>query len=103
MGSKSEDGEKGILDNMKLTVIHKDIQEDVQAFVADACLSYKEIVPEVYGKLAKGLKDSLDSKFKPGWNVIVGENYTGSCSVAKNHFLEISICNIRVLVFKSQR
>ncbi|KAI5154179.1 dynein light chain LC8-type [Nematocida parisii] len=100
-GEKAKDSEDILMD-MKIVVNNKDISENIQADVADMCLSFKDFKnPADHAKLAAKIKKSLDSKYTKGWNVIVGESFTGSCSIAKNHFLEISIANIRVLVFKS--
>lgn len=104
-GEKKEekkDEEEDLLKEMKIVVNSKDISEDVQAEVADICLSVKNIKdPLEHGKLSKKIKERLDKKFDKGWNVIIGEKFTGSCSIAKKNFLEISISDVRILVFKS--
>ncbi|KAI5190841.1 dynein light chain LC8-type [Nematocida minor] len=97
-----EKKEEDLFAEKKITVNKKEIPENIQAEVADMCLNAEDIKnPEKYADIATKLKKKLDKKFGDGWNVIIGDNFSGSCSVAKNNFLEISIANVRVLVFKS--
>ncbi|KAH9385919.1 dynein light chain LC8-type [Nematocida major] len=94
--------EDDILNEKTITVKNKEIPESVQAMVADICLSIADIrSPAEHRKLAKKIKEALDKKYEKGWNVIIGESFTGSCSIAKNNFLEMRMANVDILVFKS--
>lgn len=100
---KKAEKEDDLFAKKKIHVDRKEISEDVQAEVADICLAIQNINnPEKYGDVAMQIKKSLDKKFEGGWNVIIGDNFAGSCSIAKNNLLEISISNVRILVFKSR-
>ncbi|OAG29058.1 dynein light chain 4, axonemal [Nematocida displodere] len=87
------------LQDKKIEVLIKDVPEDVQTEVADICMAAPNIGD--YRKYSKLIRDTLDSKFGKGWNVIMGESFAGSCSVAKNGILQIRITGTLILVFKS--
>jgi hypothetical protein len=93
------DEKEDVLNKLKIEVLTKDIPEDVQAEVADICMGADDIAQTK--KYAKKIKDALDKKYGEGWNVIMGEDFAGSCSVAENSLLQIKISGILVLVFKS--
>ncbi|KAI5186015.1 dynein light chain LC8-type [Nematocida homosporus] len=90
-----------VLSDKKIEVITKDIPEDVQSEVADICMNADDLTN--VKKYSKKIKDLLDRKFGSGWNVIMGESFSGSCSVAEKSFLQIKISNIMILVFKSSK
>lgn len=104
---KEEKGKKGekeddLFTKKKIHVDRKEIPEDVQSMVADICLGIGDIDnPEKYLDVAVKIKGQLDKKFQAGWNVIIGSNFVGACSIAKNNLLEITISEVRILVFKS--
>ncbi|KAI5171183.1 dynein axonemal light chain 4 [Nematocida sp. LUAm3] len=90
---------RDILQEKKIEVIAKDINEEIRVEVADLCLSAKDIT-DVKNE-SRRIKDSLDKKFDGGWNVIMGESFSGSCTVADQCFLQLKISGILILVFKS--
>lgn len=91
--------DKSILADRKIEVIGKDVPEDVRSAVADLCVEIKDL--KEFKKNAKKIRDMLERKFDKGWNVIVGESFSGNCTIAEGHYLEICIGDVFILVFKS--
>lgn len=91
--------ETDVLSEKKLEFITKDISEDIQAEVADICTRGSNLKDPK--KCAASIKDTLDRKYGGGWNVIVGEDFTGSCCVAEHSLLQMKVSGILILVFKS--
>ncbi|KAI5189040.1 dynein light chain LC8-type [Nematocida sp. AWRm77] len=96
---EEEKTEKDILSEKKLEILTKDISEDIRAEVADICM--KESNMKDIKKCAKKIKDTLDTNYGAGWNVIMGEDFTGCCSIVDHSFLELKVSGILILVFKS--
>jgi len=95
----SKEGKEDVLTKKKIEVITKEISEDIQAEVADICMSADDITDTK--KYSKKIKTVLDAKYGKGWNVIMGEDFAGNCSIAENSLLQIKISGILVLIFKS--
>jgi len=88
-----------VLSKKKIEVLTKNISEDIQADVADICMGADDITN--VKKYTKMIKGALDKKYGAGWNVIMGEDFSGSCTVAENSLLQLRISGILILVFKS--
>lgn len=95
----AEGKEEDVMDNRKVVVVSKDVPEEVQSLVTDLCIGVDNLDDVITN--SKTVKDKLDKQFNGEWNVIMGRNFAGCCSIAKGFFLQMKIGSMLILVFKS--
>ncbi|KAI5179794.1 dynein axonemal light chain 4 [Nematocida sp. AWRm80] len=96
---KEEKPEEDLLSQKEIEILVAQMPEEIQSEIADICIQADDLSHAK--KYSKIIKDKLDKKHGKGWNVIIGDSFAGSCSVAKGTLLQMKIAGVLILVFKS--
>ncbi len=66
-------------------------------------MALQKFGPTGYGELAGWLKDSVDRRFGPDWQCVVGKKEEfGSClSPTSGHYVNMCVDNVCILLFQS--
>ncbi|XP_036138962.1 dynein light chain 4, axonemal-like isoform X2 [Monomorium pharaonis] len=81
---------------------HSDMPEDIKQEAIEICVTAVEKYPENYEHAARMIKDNLDKKFGPPFQVVVGEAYACAITYQEKSLLYMFIGgNIAVLVWKT--
>lgn len=81
-------------------VMQSDMNDDLQTETLDLIVS---VIERSQGNLelsAKSLKEDMDKKTGPGWNVVIGENFSHSVTYTKNMIFVYFGGNTGVLMWK---
>ncbi|KAH0944738.1 hypothetical protein HN011_000306 [Eciton burchellii] len=79
-----------------------DMPEEIKQEAIETCVTAVEKYPENYEHAARMIKDNLDKKFGPPFQIVVGEAYSCSITYEEKTLLHMFIGgNIAVLVWKT--
>ncbi|KAG5343588.1 DNAL4 protein, partial [Acromyrmex charruanus] len=81
---------------------YSDMPEDMKQEAMETCVTAVEKYSENYEHAARMIKDNLDKKFGPPFQVIVGEAYACATTYQENSLLYMFIGgNIAVIVWRT--
>ena len=81
-------------------VVESDMNDDLQTEALDLVVSAIERASGSLEACAKMLKEDMDKKTGPGWNVVVGENFSHYTTYTKNMLFMYFGGNMGVLLWK---
>ena len=81
-------------------VVESDMNDDLQTETLDLVVSILERCQGNLELSAKSLKEDMDKKTGPGWNVVVGESFSHSVTYTKNVLFVYFNGNTGVLMWK---
>ena len=81
-------------------VVESDMNEDLQTETVELIVSVIERSQNNLEVCSKSLKEDMDKKTGPGWNVVVGEGFSHYITYFKNMIFVYFGGNIGVLMWK---
>ena len=81
-------------------VIQSDMNDDLQTEVVDLVAAAVEKSQGNIESCAKILKEDMDKKTGPGWNVVVGEDFSHSITYLKNMIFLYFGGNLGIIMWK---